>query len=234
MTDREIREFDSYARSNVFAGTIAAENAPGSVAAQNFDIIAAVVAQLSGERSNQVRHGNTSKEVIVRAVALELQNIHRTAIGIALSEPGFADTFHLPASANERDVVASADAFLKQLAPEEGDTPATLSIKSALANKFLAHDMNADFVAHLKSDRQDIADANKESETKHLGGVGNTALVGPALKRAGDAVTVLNAIMHNRYANQPDKLAAWLTASHVERDPKRSGKKPGATGTTPA
>ena len=44
-------------------------------------------------------------------------------------------------------------------------------------------------------------------------------------------VTQLDAIMHNKYARNPDKLRAWDSASHIERAPKRE-KKP-AGGTTP-
>ena len=45
-------------------------------------------------------------------------------------------------------------------------------------------------------------------------------------------VTQLDAIMHNKYARNPDKLRAWESASHIERAPKRE-KKP-AGGTMPA
>ena len=40
------------------------------------------------------------------------------------------------------------------------------------------------------------------------------------------AVTTLDAVMHNKYSSQPDKMAAWLTASHIERDPKRAPTPP--------
>jgi hypothetical protein len=225
MTDREIREFDSYVRTNTFGESIAAENAPGSTAAAKFAVIATVVAKLSPERANQVRNRNTSKEVLVRTLALEVQNIHRTAVSIALDEPGFADTFHLPANYTEGCVVACAEGFLKQLDAQTGDTAADTAAKAAKVAKFVAHEMSADFVTHLRNDCDAITAANKEAENKRENNVGNTANVGPTLKLAGDAVTSLNAIMHNRYANQPDKLAAWMTASHIERDPKRNSKK---------
>ena len=37
-------------------------------------------------------------------------------------------------------------------------------------------------------------------------------------------VRTLDAIVRNTYATNVDKLAAWLSASHVEKDPKK--KKP--------
>jgi hypothetical protein len=38
-------------------------------------------------------------------------------------------------------------------------------------------------------------------------------------------VVTLDAIAHNKYASNPEKMAAWLTASHLERDAQR-GKQP--------
>jgi len=34
-------------------------------------------------------------------------------------------------------------------------------------------------------------------------------------------VIYLNAIMHNKYARNPDKLRAWESASRIERAPQR-------------
>jgi hypothetical protein len=46
-------------------------------------------------------------------------------------------------------------------------------------------------------------------------------------------VNTLDAIMHNKYGTQPEKLAVWMSASHVERDPKRSNPQPTPTPTPP-
>jgi hypothetical protein len=234
MDDREIRRFDSLDRVNTFRTTIAAEVLPHTVAAKNFDVISEVVNQLRPARTNRTRSANTSKEVLVQALQLDLQNITRTAIAIALEQPGFADTFRPPANSNEGAITATADAFLAQLAPQTGDSPATLAAKTALVAKFTEHDLNANFVTNLQNDRAAITAENARLETRREDSVGDNALVGPALKRGTDAVKVLDAIMHNRYGSQPDKLAAWLTASHVERDPQREKKKtPTPTPPTP-
>jgi hypothetical protein len=38
---------------------------------------------------------------------------------------------------------------------------------------------------------------------------------------AGFADGVVGGIVKNKYANDPGKLAAWLSASHVEKAPKK-------------
>jgi hypothetical protein len=38
---------------------------------------------------------------------------------------------------------------------------------------------------------------------------------------AAKAIRYLNAIMHNKYNRDPEKLRAWRSASHLERAPER-------------
>ena len=47
-------------------------------------------------------------------------------------------------------------------------------------------------------------------------------------------VNRIDAIVHNKYARNSDKLRAWDCASHIERAPQREKKPaPGGTMTTP-
>ena len=39
-------------------------------------------------------------------------------------------------------------------------------------------------------------------------------------------VRILDGIVKNRYANDPGKLAAWISASHVEKAPKKKAPTP--------
>ncbi len=39
-------------------------------------------------------------------------------------------------------------------------------------------------------------------------------------------VRVLDGIVKNKYANDPGKLAAWISASHVEKAPKKKAPTP--------
>ncbi len=60
----------------------------------------------------------------------------------------------------------------------------------------------------------------------------NTELIGQLLGKLGEEVAELDAMMHNKYARQPEKLRAWLSASHVERAAQRE-KKPEPPAPTP-
>ncbi len=60
-----------------------------------------------------------------------------------------------------------------------------------------------------------------------------TAAIDAVLERAVNIVRELDAIMRNQFANDPATLAAWLSASHTERAPRRAAPpSPDATTTT--
>jgi hypothetical protein len=138
-----------------------------------------------------------------------------------LTEPGFADSFRPPAQFNPSTLLTLADKFISQLAVQPGDSDAVTAAKAVLVNKFVAHEMAANFVTALQNDRAAYDTDLAQRETKRETGVGNTATIGMNMAKGMQIVTKLDAIMHNKYASQPAKMAAWLTASHIERDPHR-------------
>jgi hypothetical protein len=105
--------------------------------------------------------------------------------------------------------------------------------KPGVSAKFIAHEMPNNFVASFQSDRDAIDTAKSGVETSRESSVGNTATIGPLIQTGMKEVTYLDAIMHNKYGAQPDKMAAWQTASHLERDPQRAKTTP-ATPTPPS
>jgi hypothetical protein len=60
-----------------------------------------------------------------------------------------------------------------------------------------------------------------DRETGHIGGVQSTAAVGRLIKAGMKEVNYLDAIVHNKYSRDGDKLRAWKSASHIERAPHR-------------
>ena len=84
--------------------------------------------------------------------------------------------------------------------------------------------MPAEFAQHLVDDRAAI-DVAKAAENKgDSEGVKNTALIGRLVAEGMKESNYLDAIFHNLYTRNPEKLRAWLNASHLERAPKRAKK----------
>jgi len=229
MNDRDKRRYDAFKRIQTFGDANAADFAAGGVAQTNFTSINQVITGLDNAKAGQVGNADTSLDTLHNAVRLDLQNITRTAAAIDQDEPGFADTFHPPKAYNPAALLTTADAFLQQLAVKPTDDAATKTAKTALVAKFAAHEMPANFVTNLQTDRAAITDEEKNLESDSEDRVGNTAVISPLIRQGMKALNTLDAIMHNKYGAQPAKLAAWTTASHIERDPQRNTPPPEPT-----
>jgi len=225
MEYRDIRRYDAFKRVETFGEDHAADFAPDSVAAKKFAALSQIITQLDTAAAGQ-KPGRPSKATLLDAIRLDLHNLTRTAGVIDQEEPGFANLFPPPANTNERALLAAADKILAQLAVNPADDAAAQAAKAALAAKFQAHEMSANFVANLQADCQAIADTNKQREKDREGGVGNTALISQLIAEGMKTLAALDAIMHNKYGSAPDKMAAWQTASHIERSAQRSQPPP--------
>ena len=218
MNDRDTRRYDSFVRIRAFGEDHASDFVPDSVAQ--------VVDALDDAQAGQNRGRNTSKATLLDAIRLDLQNLTRTAAAIAQDEPGFADVFRPPNNINEAALLTIADKFLRQLAAQPGDSTTVAAAKAGLVGKFVAHALDALFVTNLQNDRAAVAAASTQLEQDRESGVGNTAAISPLIQQGMKAATTLDAIMHNRYGSQPEIMAAWLTASHIERNPQRGQAAP--------
>jgi len=144
-------------------------------------------------------------------------------------EPGFAGKFAPPMSGSDGDLLTTTDAILGKLeVDEDNDNAATKAAKAALVAKFVTKELPADFVTHLREDRDGIENAEDEIEADEGEGVSSTAAIGRLIREGMSEIKYLNAIMYNKYSRNPDKLRAWLSASHIERAPQREKTPPPA------
>ena len=128
----------------------------------------------------------------------------------AEDEPGFAHNFHTPASPSQTALLTFADAVLAELK------------QPGVAARFIAHELPAEFVKHLADDRKAIAEAQDVQEGHDSTGVASTAAIGRLIRAGMKEVTYLDAIIQNKYARNPDQLRAWLSASTIDRAPRRN------------
>jgi len=137
---------------------------------------------------------------------------------MAADIPGLDDKFRIPRNNNDQQLLNAARAFAADAEP--------------LAAQFIEHEMPADFLNKLNAH---IA-ALETAISNQASGVGAHVSAGAglddAMDRADEVMRKLDAIMRNKYANNPGVLAEWLSASHTERAPRR--KKPDAPPTPPA
>jgi hypothetical protein len=143
-------------------------------------------------------------------------------------QPGFDDAFPRCAHFNPGEVLRTANAYLAKLAPAAGDDAATTAAKAARVQVFVDHAMPATLVADLQGQLKQIGDVSGTHEQSREQGVLSTEEINQLVNQGKVQRSLLDAIFRTVYASNPQKLAAWLSASHAEHTPHH------ATAPTPA
>ncbi len=232
MNDRETRRYDMFGREKTFGQTNNTDFAPTSEAAKHFANLNLIITGLDKAKAAQTGGGVTAKSVLLDVLRLDVQNVTRTARALDQDNPGLADQFPVPASASDHDLLTCADSILSQLAIDPADDAAAKAAKTALTAKFVAHELPADFVTRLQTDRTAIDNADDDVESDDEEGVSSTSAVGRLIKAGMKESNYLDAIMHNKYTFDADKLRAWQSASHIERAPQHAKPAPAPTPTS--
>ena len=131
--------------------------------------------------------------------------------------PEIMDNFRMPHGTNDTVIAARARAF----------ADAALPLKA----KFLALEHPADFIEALRQRVVDFENADSDQSTGLQDQVGATPSIDDLIDQGLVVLKQLDAIMHNKYAGNPEKLAAWLTASNIQRP--SSNAKASAPAPTP-
>jgi hypothetical protein len=201
-----------FVRADGFGVAHKPDFAPSSLGSQLFSTLATIIAEIDGHAASETsargsaRQGTSTRSQARDELRADLEVIRRTARAMSDEVPGIDDKFRLPRDNNDSSLLSAARAALQ-------DAP-------AYSAQFIAHEVPADFIDDL---RADIA-ALEESISSQGSGVGDhvsaSAAIDDAIRRGVEVVRKLDAIIRNKYANNPSVLAEWTSASHTERAPK--------------
>jgi hypothetical protein len=214
MNDMERRRLEMFIRVREFGLTHTAQFPPTSFASEQLIVVDSAINALESHTSAQssgksaVRQSTTSKAVARDELMRDLEAISRTARAIAQTIPGLADKFRIPHNQSNQTVLAVARAVLSDALP--------------LKAEFIRRGMPANFLEDL----QDDIDVMEDAITRKVQGAGSqvaaTAAIDTEIERGMNAVRQLDPIMRNTFSGNPAILAAWHSASHVERAPRRA------------
>lgn len=171
--------------------------------------IGTLLTQIQGRQAVQASgsFGQASgRQEVERLELVELMRaVIRTAGAIAdeRDDPALIDRFRMPRGTNDVELVARANAFADAI------------VELNLAAAFTEHGYEGDVVADLRAEAQDVTDAEQEQGSAQGTQKGATASLPGLLRDARIQVQALDAVIRNRYRNDPDMLARWQTASHV-------------------
>lgn len=212
MNDNENRKSQMFVRAHGFGVAHKNDFAPTSLGLGLFSTLDTIIAEIDGHAASESSaHGDARQGTGTRSQARDelredLEAIRRTARAMADEVPGLADKFRIPRDGNDQNLLNAARA-----------TAADAVTYSA---QFIAHELPADFLDTLKSHIANL----EEAISRQGSGVGDhvaaSAAIDDAIGRGTEVVRKLDAIVRNKYRNNPAVLAEWTSASHTERAPK--------------
>lgn len=233
MKGRELRYYEAGNRIKTFGTENAADYGPQSKALKHYANVSALLEEIRETAANQ-ETALVSRAAQVDALGSDLLNIARTARNIEKKLPGFAAAYRMPENTSDRAILTHADSVLQILEEKQKDTDEVKSAKAAIRARFVEYEMSPDFVAHLRADRESIEETDDSNRIEALDGVKSTALLGILTGKLIEEIAELDTINRNKYSLQPEKLLAWLSASHVERAPRHDKKAQPTPPPTPA
>ena len=162
--------------------------------------------QSSGRSSS--KQGTTSKAEARENLHEDLDAMGRTARAMGEDTPGLEDKFRRPRG-------GITDQALLAL----GRAAATDAVE--FKERFIEYGLPADFLEDLNADIAAFEAAINAQETGRRKRVTATAAIDEIIERGMKIVRRLDAIVRNRFRDDPARLAAWLSARHVERAARR-------------
>ncbi len=207
MNDLERSYYNAFVRVRDFGAESADDFPANSAGGESFALVGEAADEMEQSGATQIS-GASGQATMRKGLALaelreDVRAINRTARALAVDNHDIGELFRMPRGNNEQNLLAAARAFLTDATP--------------LKNQFIEFGLPADFLEDLQADtaafEQSVGNKGAAASEK----ISATALIDDAVDKGLQGLRRLRAIVMNKYRNNPAKLAAWTSASHVER-----------------
>ena len=209
------RKLNKYQAESAYMTDNAADfpkDSPGDKTAKRFAEAITLIETLAGQQMSQILRQNIGiKENALERLIRFLQKMNRAANALAEEVEGIENRFRLPRRRSDEIWLAVGRAFHADSAPFEAE--------------FQAIDLPVTFRADLLTLINDVETAATEADIAGEQKGGATGGLVAAFREAGKFSRRLNAIVLNKSTDNPQKLAAWAIASHLEASPMRQKPK---------
>ena len=227
MRDNVRFAIETFLRVQAFGRENWASADPSSYVAQKLAVIDSVLTGLATYTGAQTAglgsaRQNTLKRAAARRELLRLlKAISRTARMMEELDPTLFQQFRVPHGEGDQALLAAAVSFAAAARPLEAE--------------FVRRGLTDNFIEDLEMRAEALREAvglKIESRRSH---VTATATIDFHIERGLKGVRQLDSFMRNTYANDPAMLAAWASASRVERrTPRGQSEEQPASNTPPA
>jgi hypothetical protein len=212
MNDSQIRELEAGQRAREFAIAQAADFPPHTRGAALSALIEAAIRHVEEQAARQVaanldrQESTEQKQAALESLLEQLSAINRTARSINQLFPGIADQFKMPRG-GDQTVLNLARAYISAATP--------------IASEFTSRGLPETFLTDLQATIDAVTAAENRQAAALAALTSATAGVALGLRQLREALRELDAIMRNRYRQDPATLAAWKSARRVEKAPQR-------------
>ena len=226
MQGTQRRVYEMFARSRDFkqsrAASFPAASRGGELFAELEEVLAVIEehTEVQGSQASAAVQGTANRKAARVALQKSLEAIYRTARAMSYDTPGLDKLFRLPRGSNDQSLLITARGFVSELEP----------LKAEFVRHELASTFHDDLRVRVASLEQSITRQNQSNSAR----VQAATAIKTAIARGIAIVRQLDAIVRNKFAEDPATLAAWESASRVERTPRRAKPKPTAKGDAPA
>ena len=216
MNRNQIRRIDKYERETLFISENpqdfpADSPAEKTAQAQNADIqlIKTLASeQASGESSQHI----SLKDDYLEEIWMLIRMINRAANSMDDEIPAIENLFRLPRNRSDRNILAAAQAYYRDSEPYE--------------TAFVEYSVPQGFRDRLRTLIESAESAAASADTAQSNKSGATGEMKEAFAHCAARSVKLNGMVKNKYFNNPNKLTAWMTASHLERAPQHTEDVP--------
>lgn len=206
------RKLDKFERQQGFFTEYAddfPEGTPGAeVAAINAAIIAEMYALAGDEISEDVsRQTDEEDGGLLGEMMMLLRNMNRAANAFEEEIPGTNKMFRLPRNRSAKSLLKAANTFLTDATP--------------LHEVFFQYGLDKTFLTDLQNYITDIEAARQNADADGEKPAASNAELIDAANRGMKNSRRADAIVRIKFGDEPEKVAAWTIASHLERAPKK-------------
>lgn len=222
MDDREIAEYNCFKSICTFGDAHTDRFPATGFAGGFFTRMKGVVTRLEDLGANKVSESGASRQSTVsraeakRRLSSTLEAMNLAADAMGQTTPGFELKFRRPREKSNQALLSAARAFHEDA--------------QAMQAEFINYGLGADFLAVLAAEIADFEHATGEHQNHAQAGVAVTAGVDEVIEEGRSVRRNLNAIVRNTARDDSALLAAWDSASHIERP----ARKPKAKTPTPS
>ncbi len=166
------------------------------------------------QERNAAKAATEAKATLLESIRRQMRAIRQTAVSIEAQQSGISQHFNMPTSNSAESIIEGARAFIAAATP--------------LKPLFLSREMPENFLEVLADTVRSYEDAANDYNLHSANRTAARVMLEDVCSQVLAVRRELDPIVRNKYRDNPEKLALWEKASHLERQVQRSA--PAETG----